>query len=74
MQPARICKRLWGPGIDSKETIPPALCGLAGRYDNKVVVLACQAKNRFLGSLKGLQIRAQDRMAYVVTLAIMATG
>ncbi len=37
------------PGIDSA-----SLCGLAGRY----VVLACQAGNRFLGSLKGLQIRA----------------
>jgi hypothetical protein len=21
---ARICKRLWSPGIDSKESIPPA--------------------------------------------------
>jgi hypothetical protein len=37
---ARICKRLWSPGIDFEESVP-------------------QAGNRFLGSLKGLQIRAQ---------------
>jgi hypothetical protein len=32
---------------------------LPGRYVNRVVVLARQAENRFLGSLKGLQIRVQ---------------
>jgi hypothetical protein len=42
-------------GIDSA-----SLCSRGGRtYTSKrVVVLACQAGNRFLRSLKGLQIRA----------------
>jgi hypothetical protein len=48
---ARICKRLRSPGIDSA-----SLCSLAGK---RVVVTASQAGHRFLGSLKGLQIRAQ---------------
>ncbi len=52
---ARICKRLWSPGIDSA-----SLCSLTGRYDKYVVAPARQAGNRFLGSLKGLQIRAQN--------------
>ncbi len=50
---ARICKRLWSPGIDFAN-----LCSLTGRYENRVVVPARQAGNRFLVSLKGLQIRA----------------
>ncbi len=56
---ARICKRLRSPGIDSEESILSAY--LAGRTGttNMVVVPARQAGNRFLGSLKGLQIRAQ---------------
>ncbi len=29
---ARICKRLWSPGIDSEESMPLACC-LAGRYN-----------------------------------------
>ncbi len=33
---ARIFKRLWSPGIDSKEWIPPGLCILAGRYDSPI--------------------------------------
>ncbi len=32
---ARICKRLWSPGIDSGESTPLSLCSLAGRYDKK---------------------------------------
>ncbi len=32
---ARIFKRLWSPGIESKEWIPPA-CSLAGRYNNPI--------------------------------------
>jgi hypothetical protein len=56
---ARICKRLWSPGIDSEEsTFPSYVARLAGTA-NRVVVQAHQAGNRFLGSLKGLQIRAQ---------------
>jgi hypothetical protein len=39
-----------------QESIPPAY-GRAGRI-KRVVVPARQAGNRFLGSLKGLQIRA----------------
>ena len=42
---ARICRRLWGPGIDSA-----SLCSLADRYVNCFVVPARQARNRFLGS------------------------
>jgi hypothetical protein len=45
-------KRLRSPGIDSG-----SLCNLAGRY----VVSARQAGNRFLGSLKALQLRALCR-------------
>jgi hypothetical protein len=34
---ARICKRLNSPGIDSKESIPPAyVAWLAGQYDNPI--------------------------------------
>jgi hypothetical protein len=55
---ARICKRLWSPGIDSKESIPPACVAWRAGTSNRVVVTAHRAKNRFLGSLKGLQIRA----------------
>jgi len=31
-----IFKLLWSPGIDSKESIPPAYVALAGRYDNSI--------------------------------------
>ncbi len=42
-----------------------SLCSLAGRYvKHAVVVPARLAGNRFLGSLKGLQIRAQDSHHY----------
>jgi hypothetical protein len=44
--------RFWG--VDSA-----SLCSLPADMTNRVVVPACQAGNRFLGSLKGLQIRAQ---------------
>ncbi len=47
-------KRLRSPEIDSKESIPPAYVAWQA-----VVVPARQTGNRFLGSLKGLQIRAQ---------------
>ncbi len=53
---ARICKRSRIPGIDSA-----SLCNLHGARagtSNRVVVPAHQAGNRFLGSLKGLQMRA----------------
>jgi hypothetical protein len=57
---ARTCKRLRSPGIDSKESIPPAYLAWRAGTSNGVVIPARQAENRFLGSLKGLQIRALD--------------
>ncbi len=57
---ASICKRIWSQGIDSKESKSPCLyvAWRAGMIE-RVFVPARQAENRFLGSLKGLQIRAQ---------------
>jgi hypothetical protein len=54
---ARICKHLMSPGIDSKESIPPAYVAWRAGTSNRVVIPARQAGNRFLGSL-ALQIRA----------------
>jgi hypothetical protein len=59
-EPARICKRLRRPGIDSVESTPPAYVawrtGIARyRYDKNLVV----GIDSWAGSLKGLQIRAQ---------------
>ncbi len=48
---ARICKRLRSPGIDFKESIPPAYETWRASTSNEVVVPAPQAGNRFLGSL-----------------------
>ncbi len=56
---ARIYKRLRRPKIDSEEPIPPAYVVWRANTTNRVVVPARQVRNRFLGSLKGLQIRAQ---------------
>jgi hypothetical protein len=55
---ARICKRLFSPEIDSEESIQPAYVAWRAGTTNRVVVPARQAGNRFLGSFKGLQIRA----------------
>jgi hypothetical protein len=55
---ARICKCLWSPGINSEESISPAYVAWRAGTTNRVVVLARRAENRFLNSLKGLQIRA----------------
>jgi hypothetical protein len=44
--------------MDSKESIPPAYVAWRASTTNRVVVLASQAGNRFLASLKSLQIRA----------------
>ncbi len=46
------------PGIDSKESILPAYVAWRVGMSSRVVVPARQVGNRFLGSLKGLQIRA----------------
>ncbi len=54
----RICKRLWSPEIESEESIQLAYVAWRAGTTNRVVVPARQAGNRFLGSLKGLQIRA----------------
>jgi hypothetical protein len=56
---ARICKGLWSPDIDSKELISPGNVAWRAGTTNRVAVPSHQAGNRFLGSLKGLQIRAQ---------------
>jgi hypothetical protein len=50
---ARICKRLRSKRIDSEESIQTV------GTTNRVVIPARQAGNRSLGSMKGLQIRAQ---------------
>ncbi len=55
---ARICTRLWSPEIDSEESISPAHVAWRASTPNRVFVPARQAGNRYLGSLKGLQIRA----------------
>jgi hypothetical protein len=55
---ARICNRLWSPGIDSDKSIPSAYVARRAGTKNKVFVLARQAVNRFLGSSNGIQIRA----------------
>ncbi len=57
---ARICNRLWSPGIDSEKSIPPAYLARRAGTKNRVVVLAHQGGNRFLGPSIGLQIRAQS--------------
>jgi hypothetical protein len=56
---ARICKRLRSPGIYSSESIPPPYVTWRAGTSKSTVVPARQARNRFLGSLTGLQIRAQ---------------
>ncbi len=58
---ARIFKPLRSPRIDPKKLIPPPFVAWRAGTSNRVVVTARQAGNRFLGFLKGLQIRAQDR-------------
>jgi hypothetical protein len=60
MARARICKRLWNPGINSEESSPQAYVSWRASTKNRVVVLARQAGNRFLSSIKGLQIRASS--------------
>jgi hypothetical protein len=47
-----VCKRLRSPGIDSEEWIPPAYVAWRPGTTNRVVVLAPQPGNQFLGSLK----------------------
>jgi hypothetical protein len=69
---ARICKSLRSPGIDSEESIPPAYEFWRVGTTNGIVVQARQAGNRFLGSLQGLQIRAQYTCRHLRTLTHFA--
>ncbi len=50
----------------AQESIPPAYVVWRASKTNRVVVLKRHAKNRFLGSLKGLQIRALIIRGYFV--------
>jgi hypothetical protein len=56
----RFYKRLRSPGIDSKEAIRQPM------KPNRFVLPARQAGNQFLGSLKGLQIRALGSLQYYI--------
>jgi hypothetical protein len=67
---ARICNRLWSPGIDSEKSIPPVYVARRAGTKNRVVVLARQAGNRFLGSTNGLQIRA----LYTIVSMLQSVG
>jgi hypothetical protein len=51
----------------AQESIPPAYVAWRDGTPYRVVVLAQQAGNRFLGSLKGLQSRAQRLKAWGFT-------
>jgi hypothetical protein len=62
---ARICKCLTNLGIDSKASITLAYVAWRVGTSIRVVVLARQAGNRFLGSFKGLQIRALELVPIV---------
>jgi hypothetical protein len=54
----RICKSLRSPGINSEEAISPTYAAWQADTTNRLVISARQAGNRFLGSIKGLQIQA----------------
>jgi hypothetical protein len=55
----RIRARLRSPGIDSEESITAGYVAGRAETTNMVVVPTRQVRNRFLGSIKGLQIRVQ---------------
>jgi hypothetical protein len=55
---ARICERLWSPGIDSEDSISPAYVAWRAGTRNRVVVPARQTWSQFLGSITGPKIRA----------------
>jgi hypothetical protein len=54
-----ICKLLRNPGIDSGEPIPPVYVSGGPVRQIGLSYLPARLENRFLGSLKGLQIRVQ---------------
>ncbi len=55
---ARICKRLWSPGINSEESISPAYVAWRASTTSRVSYRPARLENRYLVSLKDLQIRA----------------
>ncbi len=64
---ARICKRLWSPGINSEESIPPAYVAWRAGAKKRVVVPARQAGNRFLGSINKYGLcRWTDRSSWLL--------
>jgi hypothetical protein len=71
MSRAHIFKRLRSPGIDSEESFPPAYVAWRAGTTNRVFVGARQARNRFLGSLKGLQIGAQSAAPIELNLSFL---
>ncbi len=57
--PEPVLVNVWGAQeCDSEELIPPAYVACRAGTTNRTVVPARQAGNRFLASLKGLQIRS----------------
>jgi hypothetical protein len=65
---ARICKRYGG-----QESIPPAYQAWRAGTTNRVIVPARWAGNRFLGSFKGLKIRALLATASLTPNVLSAT-
>ncbi len=56
--------------MDSQEFIPLAYVAWRAGTSSRVVVPARQAGNRFLGSLKSIQIRPLDSDTFVICLGI----
>jgi hypothetical protein len=67
-----IFKLLRKPGIDSQESTPLAYVAWRAGMSNRVAGLTSPPGwgNRFLGSLKGLQIRAQDSVTLTFCLTL----
>jgi hypothetical protein len=60
--------------MDSEESNSPAYVAWRAGTTNRVVVLTRQAGNRFLDSLKGLQIWAQREKSKPVVLRLSLAG
>jgi hypothetical protein len=67
---AGICERLRSPGIDFEESIPPTYVHEAWRAGT-IVVPSLQVGSWFMGSLKGLQIRAQSSIFLFIWRALI---
>jgi hypothetical protein len=57
---------VYSPGNDSEGSIPAAYVALRDGTTKRFVVPARQAGNRFLGSYKGLQIRALQQLRHLL--------